>query len=234
MNLGLSVLIFAYNEEKFIELTVKKILKSLLLSRISFEIIILNDSSTDKTKYIIQNSFKNNSNIKIYNFKKNVGLSKLLQFGVTKARFNKLTWFPGDDSYLEKNLKNFFLKSNNYNVVIGYRNNLYNLPKLRRFLSFVNRLFINILIGIKTKDVHGLLIAKVKDFKKIKFISSRYSFTVEVFPSIINKNTMYCEVPVFINKKTIKNSKTLSINTLKDFILSWFKVLLRVKIFNSI
>jgi glycosyltransferase involved in cell wall biosynthesis len=61
MKKGLSVLVFAYNEEKFIKQTIKNIIKSLVLSRINFEIIILNDGSKDKTKHIIENKYNNSS-----------------------------------------------------------------------------------------------------------------------------------------------------------------------------
>lgn len=233
MKKGLSVLVFAYNEEKFIKQTIKNIIKSLVLSRINFEIIILNDGSKDKTKHIIENNFRNKSNIRIYNLKKNIGLSRLLQLGITKAKFDKLTWFPGDDSYLNKNLKKFFLKSNYHTFVIGFRKNIYDFPFLRRFLSLLNRTFINILNTVKIKDVHGLLIARVSDLKKIKFISSGYSLMVEILPSITIKNVSYYQVPVYINKKTIKNSQTLSLQTFKDFIFCWCKVLIKVKILNK-
>jgi glycosyltransferase involved in cell wall biosynthesis len=233
MKKGLSVLVFAYNEEKFIKQTIKNIIKPLVLSRINFEIIILNDGSNDKTKHIIENNFGNKSNVRIYNLKKNIGLSRLLQLGITKAKFDKLTWFPGDNSYLNKNLKNFFIKSNCHNFVIGFRKNLHDFPFFRRFLSLLNRAFINILNTVKIKDVHGLLIARVSDLKKIKFISSGYSLMIDILPSITIKNVSYYQAPVYINKKTIKNTQALSLQTFKDFIFCWCKVLIKVKILNK-
>ena len=105
---GLSILIFAFNEEKRILSTLKLINSIIKKVHIKYEIIIINDGSTDQTINIINKFKKKNKKIKVIDFKKNRGITRSLQIGIKKAKYDKLTWFPGDDSFLSKNLKKFF------------------------------------------------------------------------------------------------------------------------------
>ena len=76
----ISVLLPAYNEEEFIAEAVQSILDQ---SHIDFELIIINDGSTDNTPKILE-SF-NDNRIIIINNEKNYGLSKSLNIGVAKS-----------------------------------------------------------------------------------------------------------------------------------------------------
>ena len=62
MKSGLTILVFAYNEEKYIVTTIKLILDCIKRTKLKYEIIVLNDGSTDNTKYIVK---KISSKIKI-------------------------------------------------------------------------------------------------------------------------------------------------------------------------
>ena len=47
---GITILVFAYNEEKKISKTLKVIYSSIVKTKIAFEIIVINDGSKDETK----------------------------------------------------------------------------------------------------------------------------------------------------------------------------------------
>lgn len=76
-----SIIVPAYNEE----VTGSKTVENLLFSNYpDFEIIFVDDGSTDKTYQIIQKEFENNSRVKIYT-KSNGGKAQALNYGITKA-----------------------------------------------------------------------------------------------------------------------------------------------------
>ena len=77
----ISVLLPAYNEEEFIAEAVQSILDQ---SHIDFELIIINNASTDNTLKILE-SF-NDNRIIIINNEKNYGLSKSLNIGFAKSK----------------------------------------------------------------------------------------------------------------------------------------------------
>ena len=77
-----SVVIAAYNEEKVICKTIESILES---DYNNFEIIIVNDGSTDNTAGVITENFKDNTNIRLIN-KINTGKSSSVNVGFKEAK----------------------------------------------------------------------------------------------------------------------------------------------------
>lgn len=94
----LSVIVPAYNVEKYIE----KCVKSILTQRgIKYEVIIINDGSTDSTLSIAQEFEKKYSNVRVID-KKNNGVGDARNTGIKNAR-GKYIAFVDSDDYLYPN-----------------------------------------------------------------------------------------------------------------------------------
>ncbi len=99
---SVSLIIPAYNEEGIIKETLEKV-KDIDYPRSKFEVIVVDDGSTDKT-YEIAKKFRSRW-IRVFT-KKNGGKGSALNFGVNKAK-NEFIAVMDADSYLEKDaLKN--------------------------------------------------------------------------------------------------------------------------------
>ena len=94
-----SIIVPAYNTEKYIDKCLKSIFSNTYKN---FEVIIVNDGSTDKTEDIINIYIKKYDNI-IYIKQKNMGLSMARNNGVKNATGDYLLFIDSDD-YVEKNL----------------------------------------------------------------------------------------------------------------------------------
>ena len=81
--MSLSIVIPVYNEDKQLHITIKKINK--ISKRIKdYEIVFIDDFSTDNTKQIIKKSIRSNKKIKYYkNIKK--GLGSAIGLGINKS-----------------------------------------------------------------------------------------------------------------------------------------------------
>ena len=87
-----SILITSYNAEK----TIKKSLKSALNQNFKkFEIVVVDDGSTDRTKKIIK-SLKLNL-LKVFYLKKNIGRTKALNYGLKKCKGKYIAILDADD-----------------------------------------------------------------------------------------------------------------------------------------
>src|SRR5699024_1389484 len=108
-----SVIIPIYNAEKTIISTVNNILRA--LKSYEYELILINDGSTDNTLNSI-NSFKNNKNIKIIN-QENKGVSAARNIGIEKVSNNSkyITFIDDSDSISN----NFF--ENNFKFLEKYK-----------------------------------------------------------------------------------------------------------------
>lgn len=96
----ISVIIPVYNTEKYIE----KCLESLAKQEMQdFEVIVVNDGSTDNSENVIKNYMQSSKlNIK-YLEKENGGLASARNYGVEKASGKYISFLDSDD-YLDKNL----------------------------------------------------------------------------------------------------------------------------------
>ena len=92
--IDISVIIPMYNAEKYISETMHSILFQQPHDFI-FEIIVVNDCSTDKSLQIV--SEINDNRIKIIDLKKNVGLSEARNAGIKKAKGTWLEFVDSDD-----------------------------------------------------------------------------------------------------------------------------------------
>ena len=116
----ISIIVPAYNVEKYI----KTCLDSLINQTYSnFEIIVVNDGSTDQTEEILKD-YKSNPKIRIYS-QKNGGLSAARNQGLKLANGELICFIDSDDSvrsdYLEKLAAPFFEDSDVDITVCGYQ-----------------------------------------------------------------------------------------------------------------
>lgn len=88
MNQTLSIVIPAYNEERTIHLILNKIIQVKLVNNMQKEIILVNDSSKDKTKETIEKYISDHpsENIVLYNHEYNKGKGAALHTGIKKAQ----------------------------------------------------------------------------------------------------------------------------------------------------
>jgi len=104
MNFRVSVIIPAYNAEKFIE---KAIHSALQQDEVS-EVIVVNDGSTDKTGDIIKKIQNQNAMVKIYDHEHNAnqGRSASRNLGIENATGNYIAFLDADDFYLPNRFEN--------------------------------------------------------------------------------------------------------------------------------
>ncbi|MDA9069416.1 glycosyltransferase family 2 protein [Flavobacteriaceae bacterium] len=104
MKFSVSVIIPVYNCESFIE----KAIESVLLQSEVFEIIVVNDGSTDDSLSLIEALQKEDDRIKIYHHKNaiNKGRSATRNLGIQKATGNYIAFLDADDYYLSNRFEN--------------------------------------------------------------------------------------------------------------------------------
>lgn len=110
-----SVIIPVYNSSKTIEKTIESVLSQ---SYADFEIIIIDDCSTDNSFEIIQELSKNDNRIILYRNQKNLGVAKTRNVGISMAKGEFISFLDSDDiwksSKLEKQLE--YIKQKNVDI----------------------------------------------------------------------------------------------------------------------
>ena len=211
------ILITLYNEEPRIKKVLDKLKK--------YELILVNDGSSDKTLDII----KKYKNAHIITYKENRGKGYALQKGLRyakKAKIERLILMDGDGQHNPAEIKKFHVElDNGYDVVLGSRfiKNQSNVPAMRRIILFGGKLIERLIIGIKLTDAHNGFRGLSKNaIKKIKLTENRMAYASQLMFEIKKRNLSYCEVPV-----TIKYTKeTLDKGT--GSLITGFKILYRL------
>lgn len=158
-NILISIIIPAYNSEKFIGQCITSILKQ---DFDSFEIIAVNDCSNDLTLQILDNFEKQDKRLKIINNVKNMGRSQSRNLGLKNARGKYILFVDSDDWLEPGTLSKLFrcivdrnadvciygLKSYDENSKQYIENKYYDLDKMAKrvgkgcsFKSIIDQLF---------------------------------------------------------------------------------------------
>ena len=179
--MSISFIIPCYNCEDIIQESIKKLVKKLIKLKISkFEIIVIDDGSTDNT-YKELKCLRNNK-IKIIRNLSNLGKSSSLIKGIKRTTFTKVILCDSDLPYFEYLPKLIRLLNKNHLVYINrkspkskLKNKKLNLYQICRY--FIGRIicfFINLMLLEKnTGDTQAGLkgFIKPKGFNNHNFIS---------------------------------------------------------------
>lgn len=92
----ISIILPVYNGEKFISQSIDSVIKQ---TEPDWELIIVNDCSTDRTSDIIAKFAEKDKRIKIINNKSNKKLPASLNIGFSRAEGKYLTWTSDDNLY---------------------------------------------------------------------------------------------------------------------------------------
>lgn len=111
----LSIIIPAYNAESYLEKCISGLIHS---TNFAYEIIIINDGSTDNTSNIVSRYASRYPYIK-YIEQKNAGVSTARNAGLDIATGKYITFVDADDALLELPAILEFLSNCNYDLIIG-------------------------------------------------------------------------------------------------------------------
>lgn len=230
----LSIIVPVYNEEKTIGIVLKKLLH--LKSKLnSYEIIVINDGSTDLTKSVIEKIKKNNTKIKLITHDINKGKGAAVWTGIGESTGEYIIIQDADLEYDPKYilllLRN--LKIGNQEVVYGTR--LKRFPNFKRdertpqfLLHYVGNKFISFLSSILYKqwitDVEtGYKLFPKHAIKDMRMRSAGFDFENEITAKLIKSGYKIREVSIRTIPRGYKEGKKL--HTVRDGVRALWSVI---------
>lgn len=148
----ISVFFPAYNEEKNIEETVKDARKVLEKIAKKWEIIIVNDGSSDKTGEIASKLSRSDARIEVITHRGNKGYGEALRSGFYNAKHTWIATVDSDGQFDFSEIRKLWEKTDKADVVIGYRINRQD-SIIRKIFGWGWTFLANILLGINVRDV---------------------------------------------------------------------------------
>lgn len=228
MKKAVSVILPCFNAENFIEKKTIAIFHKLKKIKIRSEIIIINDGSTDKTFQKLNAIKKKFKSIKIINYKKNKGKSYVIKEIINKTKYENIILIDCDLPYFEVFEKVIKKLISGYDLVLVNRRHKKSKVKKEFFHPYqLVRYFVGNLIGriscyilnieIEGSDTQAGLkaIKKIKNFKKINFISEKFFLDLEIIFIYQKLKKKISSVPVIFNVPNESSIKIFSVKNLR-------------------
>ena len=165
---SLTVIIPAFNEEDNIFSSVTNLVDIFGTKGLDWQLIIVNDGSTDRTGEIADGLAAGQPNIEVIHHKRNMGIGYCFRRGVEKAREEIITWFPADGENDLNDLIKYLPLLEHVDIVIPFVVNTGVRSWGRRFLSAVYLWIINLSFGTVFNYTNGTVIYRRHVFDVIK------------------------------------------------------------------
>ncbi len=148
----ISIIVPFYNEEENIEELHERLSKVMTGLKRSYELIFVDDGSTDRTPELLQKIYKKDRRVQVIRMKKNFGQTAGLQAGFDYAEGDIIISMDGDLQHDPAEIPMFLDKiAEGYDIVSGWRKRRVDNPVLRKFPSWVANRMMKWLSGV---DIH--------------------------------------------------------------------------------
>ena len=173
-----SVLIPVYNEEGNLSLLYDKLDSTLKKMRRAYEIIFIDDGSSDGSMEILLDIKERNPNVKIVSFSRNFGQTAALSAGIDSSKGDIIIPMDGDLQNDPEDILALLQKiEEGYDVVSGWRKNRKDPFLTRRFPSVIANRIISWIGGVHLHDYGCTLKAYKREIlKNIKLYGEMHRF----------------------------------------------------------
>jgi glycosyltransferase involved in cell wall biosynthesis len=224
-NLSLSIVIPIFNEGQALQSNLKEVETFLIKSNFDYELILVDDGSTDNSATIIEKFVNDKPNIIFINNVTNRGKGFSLRAGIQRATRDYILFMDADLSTPLNELEKFITEIKNTPLLIGSRRAsggliLIHQPHWKEFLGLSGNLIIRTILRLPFRDTQcgfKLLHSKTKPLVALTTID-RWGFDMELL--YLARKHQYETREIGINWRNDTDSKvTLS---------AYFKTLIEV------
>jgi glycosyltransferase involved in cell wall biosynthesis len=225
---GFSLILPCYNDKESIEGTVKKSDKALksLFSR--YEIILINDASTDNSNEILERIQKKYSSVKIINNSINLGQGSSVLIGLNIARYDLVIHNGIDSPFNLHNLSKILYLFPKSDIVVITRIHSSGYSRWRKFISLTNRMLRFLLFHVPYADLNFVQIYKKSVLKNLNIKSRSPGFVTQELVMRARKQgykVTQIQLPYYPRKKNLSHHGKLRdiIWSFSDMMVYWLE-----------
>ena len=186
-NISISVFFPCYNEQDNIAHVVQQALAALEKLKADFEVIIVDDGSSDSTGQIADELAGQNSGVKVVHHRTNLGYGAALQSGFKAATKELVFYTDGDGQFDINEMPPLLGLMEHYDIVSCYRlNRQDNL--IRKINGWCWTKLVCLLFGMKIRDIDcAFKLYKREIFDNIKLVSTGALIDAEILARAVRK-----------------------------------------------
>jgi carbonic anhydrase/acetyltransferase-like protein (isoleucine patch superfamily) len=229
---SISICIPAFNEEKNLKDVVKETISAVSKIVKDYEIILVNDGSSDKTGKIIDRLARKNKKIKVFHHKKNKGFTGAMKTALYSATKHLVFLAPADGQFDFNELIKFTEAIKGYDVAIGYRVNKYK-SLVRRIYTSGFHFLAKSLLNIPFREFSTVFMwrRRVIELITVEADSRSAMFLPEFFAKAVKTKFKFVEVPVHWRERGGGVTKVSGLKALVVIFKTFFGIL-KLKLVN--
>lgn len=184
----------AYNEESNIERLLLGFIQ--VLEGISYELIVVDDGSSDNTASIVQRLQTSYSCINLLQHGSNKGYGAALRSGFRASRGEWTFFTDADLQFLPQDFHTLWSNRAKSDIICGYRFPRKD-PLFRKYNANLWRLYVGILFGVWLKDTNcACKLFPTNALQSVELLTEGACINAEIMVKLQRKKLRYMEVPV--------------------------------------
>lgn len=208
--INISIIVPAYNEAGNLKAAVQGVIEQVQPLVHTYEIIIVNDGSTDNTGKIARELGTTYPQVRCIDRKKHRGFSYTIQEGIAKAKYPYFTQYHGDRDAATTYLKPLIENIGKADIISTYPQNRSSRSLLRQCISESFIFLINSLFGFREHYYNGGFICKTNLVRQLHLISKGFTLYAEIKIRLMKQGYRCLEIPFTQVGRKYGKSKALS------------------------
>jgi dolichol-phosphate mannosyltransferase len=227
---SISVLVPVLDEEDNLEPTVRRLIEALTTTIEDFEIIIVDDGSTDRTPAVADRLVEEIPNIRVFHNATNLGLGYSYARGYEEARKEFFVYIPGDNTWPYRSFVELFGNLGRADIITSFAINPGVRPTSRRIVSRAYTQALNLLFGHRMQYFNGLTIYEVEFLRRRPATTFGFGFQGEVLLKALASGASYIEVGLPIDERTAGGSKAINVRNISSVFFTVLRVFWELRI----
>ena len=191
----LTFLVTALNEEEHIAGTVATIIAAAEHFSCDYEVLLVDDGSTDETAQIADALATENPRVRVVHNERNLGLGGAYKRGIQHASKEYVMWVSGDNAETTDNLVNIISHVGEADIVVPVLVAPKTRPWLRRLASKAFTLVVNSLFGLRIHYYNGSVVHRCALIRGIDIRTNSFAYQAESLVKLLKQGHSYVEVP---------------------------------------
>ncbi len=193
---SLSIFFPVYNEEANLEILINQALRIVPNLANKYELLIINDGSTDDSQKIAKELSHKHDCVKVYSHSNNLGYGEVLKTGIKKSKYEWIFWTDSDLQFDLSELAHFVKETNRYQAIIGNRKKRVEGFK-RNLNANLFKIYVDLLFRLHVKDIDcAFKLFKSSLLKSLVLISGSAFTSAEILYRLKKKNVKFKEIDV--------------------------------------
>lgn len=216
----LTIVIPGYNEEARIAITVEQALQAANDVLDEYEIIIVDDGSTDNMAQVAQGWVdRYPEKISLIRQPGNQGVGAAFSRGLEVARFPWLTLVPGDNAFAQDGVRRTFAAVGSADVIVTYRANMAVRTPLRRLMSMICTTLVRFSTRCPIQDAHSLFVFPVDLVRQALPLPKDYRYHLSSLTYLLTRVNSFRQLPVQLTPRPDASSRVKVKVTIREAIL---------------